>query len=507
MKVLLIHPPWLRFFGSCLASPPVALNYIAASVAANMPEVEIDVYNADYADGLVPPMANDLFTAGHEEYHRRLHDENDPVWGEIRKVIAENKPDVIGVSSMTATFTSAQKIIKIAREVCPACKTVLGGRHPTALPELSLKTTGADFVVIGDGEETFCELLSFLNEPEKVDGIAYVNSRGETVFTPPRVRKIAIDDYAMPIFESGISRYGFEDRSKSDYFTWSVLSARGCPFQCVYCATEHQVRFRSVENVMAEIRKVKNDYGITHFCFEDDTFSLKLDRMREICRELKAEKVKWTCVTRVDTLDDSIVEMMKDCGCTQVYLGIETGSAKTMARIRKNINIEQVQRALELFKKYDLPAMGFFIIGFHWEKFEDMKATIELIKKLPLDSFQLNIATPLPGTALFEELEESGKLLPEKVDWSQFHQGSLKMNFSDYPQEKWEKMLLFFQAKAFSILKKKYLRLMLRRFRNEPGIILKKAFDRIRSNPALLKWFFSGKKELKIPDKERNLHG
>ncbi|MEW6709875.1 MAG: radical SAM protein, partial [Candidatus Riflebacteria bacterium] len=320
------------------------------------------------------------------------------------------------------------------------------------------------------------------------------DNNGKIVINPPRVRKIAIDDYPLPVFESKLQRYGFEDRSKSEFFTWSVLSARGCPFQCVYCATEHQVRFRSIENVMQEIRLMKNRYGITHFCFEDDTFSLRADRLKQLCAALAAENVKWSCVTRVDTLTEELVQIMQKSGCTQVFLGIETGSAKTLERIRKKISLEQVETALNLFKRYNIPAMGFFIIGFHWETFADMKATVDLIKRLPLDSFQINIATPLPGTALFHELTESGRLNPEKIDWSQLHQGSYNMNFSDFPQQHWEKMLEHLQKRAFSLLKKKVIRLNLRRLLSDPKFIVKKLWNRFKANPRLLNWFVESKK-------------
>lgn len=489
MKVLLIHPPWLRFFGSCLASPPIALNYIAASVRQKMPEIEIDVYNADYATGLVPSIANDLFTSGHAEYRRRLFDLQDPIWSNIREIIRQHNPDLIGISSMTATFPAACQLVKICREIRPDIKIVLGGRHPSALPELSLKQSGADFVVIGDGEETFCELIRNLKNPQCVDGIAFRSNADSIITNNPRTKNSQIDSFPIPVVESGLSRYGFEEGHAGDIFTWSLLSARGCPFQCVYCATDHQVRFRSLENVMTEIRTVKAKYGITHFCFEDDTFSLKRDRMEQMCHALAAERVKWTCVTRVDTLDDSLVRLMKESGCMQTYIGIETGSPKTLKAIRKNLEIAQVENALRLFKKYNLLVMGFFIIGFHWETALDMQQTVDLIRRLPLDYFQLNIATPLPGTALYRDLVTSGKLKPEKVDWSELHQGSLHMNFSEIPQPTWEKMLLHFQKKALLILKKRYLKTMFRKFLDDPMVILKKIIGRVRTNPRLLGWF------------------
>ncbi|HNX76841.1 MAG TPA: radical SAM protein [Candidatus Rifleibacterium sp.] len=493
MKVLLIHPPWLRFFGSCLAAPPIALNYIASSVRKNLPEISIEVYNADYAQGLVPSMANDLFTSGHATYRRRLFDLEDPIWNDIKNVISAAKPEVIGISSMTATFPAACQLTKVARQICPGAKIVLGGRHPSALPELSLQQSGADYVVIGDGEETFCELLQNLERPQNVAGIAFKRHEKMVCQTGQRQKQQNIDDFPLPLFESKLSHYGFEDGKAGDIFTWSLLTARGCPFQCVYCATDHQVRFRSIENVMGEIRTVKERYGISHFCFEDDTFSLKRDRMEQMCHALAAEKVKWTCVTRVDTLDENLVRLMKESGCTQVYIGIETGSPKTLKAIRKKLEISQVENALTLFKKFDLMVMGFFIIGFPWETAADMQKTIDLIRRLPLNSFQLNIATPLPGTTLFNDLVAAGKLNPDTIDWSELHQGSLHMNFSAIPQPAWERMLMHFQRQALRILKKRFFKVMLKRFINEPFTIFRKVASRLAANPRLLAWFIAGR--------------
>ena len=338
------------------------LNYIAASVAKNLPEIEIEVYNSDYSEDSSAAPANDIFTKEHHKYVSRLNDKDDVIWSEIETVISEYSPDMVGVSAMSATFPSAQKVLEIAKKVNNKIVTVLGGRHSTALPELSLKNSKADFVVIGDGEETFIDLLNNLESPQKVNGIAFLNEKKQVIKTPPRIRQIQIDDYPMPIFESKISKYGFEDKSKSDIFTWSILTARGCPFQCVYCATEHKVRFRSVENVMLEIRIMKEKYGVTHFCFEDDTFSLKKDRLIELCQALAKENVKWTCVTRIDTIDDEIVKIMKDSGCTQVFLGIETGSPETLKRIRKNINLQQVRKALKIFKNSSFLQWAFLLL-------------------------------------------------------------------------------------------------------------------------------------------------
>lgn len=493
LKVLLIHPPWLRFFGSCLAAPPIALNFLAAYVKKYTPEVDIEVYNADYFSGAVPSIANDLFTSKHHEYCKRVKDKNDPVWSDIRKVISDFQPDVVGISSMTASFPAAISVATIVKEINPNIKVVMGGRHPSSLPELTLSEKNVDYVVIGEGEEAFCEFLQNINDVSQVSGIGYKDSNGKLVFTQTRMARSQINELPFPIFDSNISKYGHENKKNPEIYTWSLLSARGCPFQCVYCATDKIVRFRDVENVRQEIQEIKRRYGITEFCFEDDSFSLKRSRMEDMCRMLAEENVRWHCNTRVDLLDEAMVVLMKNSGCSQVYIGVETGSPNTLKRIKKKISIPQVKKALLLLKKYNLMVAGFFIIGFYWESYRDMKQTVNLIKELPLDTFQINIATPLPGTALFQDLVALGKLKPEEIDWTKFHQGSYYMNFSSYSQDQWEKMLAKLQQQAFHLLRKKFFWLTLRKFIKNPKAIIKKIITRIYKNPKLLTWFLPSK--------------
>lgn len=479
MRVLLIHPPWQRFFGNRISMPPMALNHIAAYIKREIPAVVIDVYNADYAAEYSPLISSYLYAKVHAEYVKRLNDPDDIVWRQLRRVISDFKPDVLGVSAMTASYVSALRVCCVAKEINPDIKVVLGGKHPTALPEDTLKNKVVDCVVIGEGEETFRDFILNQACPENVPGMAYAEKSGAIVVNTARPYIRDIDKLPVPIFDSSINTYDYEGQGDPDLYTWSIVTARGCPFQCVYCASDKNVRFRSPDNVIREILQVKAEYGISRFCFEDDSFTLNSDRARDLCEKLKKAKVRWMCNTRVDLLSDAMVDVMQRSGCESIAIGIETGSPKTLKRINKKIDLDKIERAIRLLKARGVLVTGYFIIGFPWETREDIDETMRLVERLPLDDFQLNVATPLPGTQLFESLAQSGKIRLDGEDWARYHQGSLHMNFSVYPDEVWQAMISEYLYSAHVIYKKKMLRKMLRMFLSDPAVMAKKIVNKV----------------------------
>jgi len=488
VKILLIHPPWMRFFGSTLIAPPVALNYLAVYIQKHLPEHEIEIYNADFAPDQVPTLSNYLFTEKHEQYVRRLTDPQDPIWAEIERVIAEYRPDVVGISSMTASYISAVMVSRIAKKVNSSIITIMGGKHPTALPAETAANESVDFVVIGEGEETLRELLENVQNPDAIRGIAFKDRAGAVRITEPRPYIRDINTLPLPIFESSLQKYSFQNTDNPAIYTWIMVSARGCPFQCLYCASDKIVRFRSPESVGDEVRQVKQKYGITRFCFEDDSFSLNKERLLKLCAVLKTENVTWICNTRVDLLDESIVSAMKQAGCVGVAIGIETGSEKTLIAISKKITLARVREAISLLRRHHLLVTGYFMVGFPWETHAEMKKTINLMRTIPLDLFYLSIVTPLPGTPLFQSLRDSGKIVLPNLDWKRFHQGSPFMNFSDTMGDaEWEKTIREMVGHAFRMHRKKYFFATLRKFCQEPGAVFRKIRDRLAKGPAMLR--------------------
>ena len=441
MKVLLINPPWRRFFGVSAACPPMGLCHIAAYLKSNRPELELALYDADLAPAAESSYIQAQFSNKHLDYVARVSDPGDPLWLEVSEFIKKNSPDVIGISVMTATYVSGLEVARLAKISAPGCKVVLGGKHATALPEHALKDKNVDYVVVGEGEITFTDLMDNINSPEKVSGIYYRNELGRPVFTGPRKFIENLSELPLPIFLADNAEYNFQDPAKAPNSTWELIGARGCPYKCSFCATEHHVRTRSIEHILREMRYMNENFGITHFRFQDDSFSFSKKRALDICLALKETGFTWECNTRVDLLDDEIVNLMKTCNCKSVSIGIESASKATLERIHKKMDPDAVRKAVALLKKYGMKIHGYFMIGFPWESYKDMKDTFKFSRELKLDSCEINFVVPLPGTELFSELAAAGKINIDQLDWTRFQQASYYMNFSDCPDAKWTAML------------------------------------------------------------------
>ncbi|MEI8248479.1 MAG: radical SAM protein [Lentisphaerota bacterium] len=479
MKVLFINPPWRRFFGASAACPPMGLCHIAAYLKSHRPGLELALYDADLEPAADRYYRQEQFSTKHLDYVARVSNPDDPLWQEVLEFIKKFSPDVIGISVMTATFTSGLAVARLAKIAAPGCKVVMGGKHATALPEHVLKNGNVDYVAVGEGELTFTDLLDNINSPEKVPGIYYRNESGKPVFTGQRKFIENLSELPLPIFLADNAKYDFQDPAKASSCTWELIGARGCPYKCSFCATEHQVRTRSVEHILKEMEYVNRNFGISHFRFQDDSFSFSKQRALNICAALKATGFTWECNTRVDLLDDEIVNLMKTCNCKSVSIGIESASKATLERIHKKIDPDAVSRAVALLKKYEMKIHGYFMIGFPWENYKAMKNTLNFSRKLKLDSCEINFVVPLPGTELFAELVAAGKINTDQLDWTRFQQASYYMNFSDYPDKKWTAMLKAIQKNIDREPKVRQFKHRLR-YLWQPRALVKKIYQKIK---------------------------
>ena len=233
---------------------------------------------------------------------------------------------------------------------------------------------------------------------------------------------------------------------------------------------------------MAEIDHVMDRFGIRSFRFEDDSFSLNRKRALALCALMAERKITWECNTRVDLVDRELVAAMKRSGCDLVWLGIETGSEATARRIRKQISPDMVISAIHLFKANRIMVCGYFMIGFPWERKADMTQTLALIERLPLDDFELNLTTPLPGTELFENLVKEGKIDIGTENWARYHQGSPDMNFSRYPDDAWKTIVMEMTRRASRLHRKRMVIKTMKLFLNDPVVTFKRARNRLRDS-------------------------
>jgi len=384
---------------------PIGLLYAAAVLEKDYRVEVLDCETMDFGDSReVGKMGlTDAMLASYPKYAKIMGDENHPIWEEVTEDILGRGADVIGFTAQTATMSSVKYICRSLTERTDI-PIMLGGPHPTALPFQSLEETGARAVVIGEGEATVLELVPALLEGSnlsEVKGIAYADGSSYSM-GEPRERIQDLDALPFP------ARHLLDASCyKTEAFGY-ITSARGCPFDCVICASKEiwgrMTRFRSVDNVLNEIEEVQLTYGTEVFRFADDTFTLDRERVLRFCRKLKERglRISFRCGSRADGVDGEMVRALEGSGCNEMSFGVESGSQRILDVIGKKQTVERARETIELVKEGGIKVIAFFILGHPTETLWDVGTTINLIEEIDAYRTVVNLMTPLPGTALFE---------------------------------------------------------------------------------------------------------
>jgi len=430
MKILLINPAYTRLRGSGQSAFfPLGLGYLAAVLANN--DFAPCIYNAELCgpgESLPDHDMRRVFakrSEGHQKFLQALQNESHFVWQELREVLDQVKPDLVGITALSVQYGSVVKTARIIKEWYPQCPVVFGGHHATYLPEDSLHACGdIDVVVLGEGELTFLELCRAYRRTPTPDlahiaGLAYRSASGIS-FSPPREFIEDLDTIPFPRKDLVV----FPKRYAPLHFS-SLILGRGCPWRCTFCSSKkfwkRRTRMRSPENCLAEITMLIEEYKISDFTFWDDAFTINRKIIMDFCR-LVAEKglaFSFRTATRADLVDDRLIASMKRAGCIKLTLGVESGSPKISSMIKKDIDFEQLFKAISIIRAHKISTGAFFMAGFPNETVEDMRMTFQLIKQIPVDEVAFNIFDPMPGSELYELCIELG-MVPPHADWTDF---------------------------------------------------------------------------------------
>jgi anaerobic magnesium-protoporphyrin IX monomethyl ester cyclase len=420
-KVLLIAPPFYRLMRSHYNGLDLGLSYIASYLKQNGHEAII--YNADFYDDDHYLDQRRLF-ANFDHFKTALDNLDHPIWREVRFAIGDIAPDFIGIQVYTGTFMSAKNVATIAREVDPVIKIIAGGTHPTLDPIGTIESGIYDYVVRGEGERVMLDIVNNV-DPRKIKSLTFKDSDGKIVNNDHNGFIQDLDSLPFPM------RDGFYP-AKGDVDIGAIITARGCPFECTYCASpsiwERKVRYRSVDNVLAELEYMVKARGVKLVRFQDDTFTLNKARTMEILDKImtKGLDIEWLCDTRIDVLDKEMLKMMKRSGCVRLKTGVESGSDKILKKIRKGISVDQVKETVKLIKDLGISLTTYFMIGFPGETNEDIEKTISLAEEIKSDYNSLSIVAPYYGTQVYKDLEESGFDF-DKPHWEYFYHQSKEM--------------------------------------------------------------------------------
>jgi len=407
MKVLLVNPPRTTKV-SGMGEDKLGLLYIASVVRDK--GIDVRMYDSQ---------------AEHNSFR------------ELKDILKEYKPDIVGITIATPTrfdcFRSARMVKSINRNTL----VVAGGPHlsTTSLDTLE-NIKDIDIAVMGEGEYTFLELCETIlrgGSLDKIEGIAFRKGR-DVIINPRRSRIDSLDSLPFPARDF-MSRYRTKDKSRYYYdiqmpdgeivkmSNTSIITGRGCPFNCLFCAAPEiwgrKTKLRSLENVISEIKHLKEAYNVTGFRFCDDTFNISKKRVIDICNLILKERlsITWHCHLRADNVDKETVKLMKEAGCYIVSLGVESGSQSILDNvIDKRIKLEKVKEVIKWCDELNIKRSCNFIYSLPGETREDVNKTLAFMEELGgKQPFGPTII--LPGSRI-ESIAKSKGILPKDFSWA-----------------------------------------------------------------------------------------
>src|SRR3989344_458260 len=393
MKTLLIAPNYLKVYSyvseeATMILPPLGLAYIAGYLRHKE----------------IPTQILDLAAM-------RFTDEQE------KEAIRQSDAEFVAIAATTNTILEAYALAKKAKEVLRNCKVAVGGPHPTMMPERTLQEfPEIDYCIVSEAEETMFELAQGKKDKD-ILGISYRDKKGNIKVNMPRPLIQNLDKLPFPArdllplekyWTPGVRRYPFA----------TIMTSRGCPYSCTFCSNFRtqgkQFRYRSPENVLAEIDFLVKNYGVKELNILDDNFTFMPKRVEEICDGLIKRNYDLELKTgngiRADRVTLELLKKMKQAGFYLVAFGIESGNPEILKKMRKGETKEHIINAVKWSKEAGLLTEGFFMFGNEGEGRKEMLDTIQFAKELDLNFAQFQVYTPVPGSPYYDKLMKEGKV-------------------------------------------------------------------------------------------------
>ena len=399
---------------------------------------------------------------------------------EAAKRILDKNPDVVGIHSITDNRFKAIALTKELKKNNPKIITLVGGPHFSLTAKNALEIVPEiDYVIKGEGEKAVVQFLNVLENKDdinKVSGLTYRTQDGGIIEKPLTDLIMNIDDLPMPAWHLFDLKQYTKPIDGTNIRAVGVLSGRGCPNVCVYCANARTVlRLRSPKNFVDEVEFLNKEYGYRGFDFWDDTMTLVHEHVRGVCEEILKRKldIVWYARARVNTVNKDLLKIMRKAGCIRISYGVESGSPRILKVIKKNITIEQARGAVRLSSKVGMAVVTNFMVNLPEETLEDLKLTINLMKELReiKNSYPAYGFTVIyPGTEL-ELMAKKQGIMPWDFSWNSPYQSKKYKVTGDDPS------LFHMEWPGKEIEKVKAIMSKELGFR---GGILKKGFNKLR---------------------------
>jgi radical SAM superfamily enzyme YgiQ (UPF0313 family) len=379
MKVLLIQPPPRQITREDIVVPPLGISYLAAVLEGE--GYKVSIIDA-FAEGL------DINT--------------------LEERIKSSSPDIVGITGMTPVIDNAFRVVKIAKKY--ARYIVIGGPHVSVFGNrIFEQCADIDYAIQGEGENSFPLLLDALKLNKDINNVHGLLTRD--INNPPSQFIDNLDALPFParhLLPNERYRYILSRGKVTTLFT-----SRGCPYHCIFCDKAvfgSKWRARSASNVLAEIELIVKEFRINSMIFYDDLFTLKKERVIEICKGIieKGLGIEWKCEGRVNIVDKETLSWMKKAGCSMIAYGVESGNQKGLDYLNKGTKIAEIRNAFELTRRAGIKPMAYFVLGIPVETYEDELDTIEFAKEIRPAYAQFSVLSPVRGTRLYDDAIKMG---------------------------------------------------------------------------------------------------
>ena len=428
MNILLINPPireWAK--PNCF---PVGLGYVAAVLRDAGHHVKVLDINAN-------------------RYSRE----------EVEEIIKTSMFEIVGVGGMITIYKYIKWLVSVLKKYHPNKYIIVGGSVSSSIPEILLENTETDIACIGEGENTIVDLIAALDSKKDISsvrGIYYKRNRQifktlpQTLLNMEDLPLPAYDLFPMEIYLNNIvgilnkkKWQGGDVSDASQIISFNISASRGCPYNCIFCYHDFmgtKYRCQSPEKVINHMKFLIEKYRVNYFLIQDDLFMANLKNFTEFCEKLIKEElnVQWQVPGRVNLITEELLLLMKKAGCIWCGFGFESGSQYMLDRMKKGTTVEQAKRAALLVKKhFGRTGGGSFVLGLPGESLRTIQDTIDFCKQLDFDPEVVFLATPYPGTELWDIASQKNMIRDkEAYILSLDEQGEqIVCNFTDFTND------------------------------------------------------------------------
>jgi len=377
---------------------------------------------------------------------------------EVAISIVAKKAKIIGFTTLTPRFPTILKITQEIKKISKDLVTIVGGPHITGRPQ-DCQYISIDYGVTGEGEPAILDLLNALTSSGNVSNVPNIVHKlfGKLIINPKRHFIRDLDSLPFPAWDLlDMKQYKdppfFQEKSHAGVFT-----SRGCPYDCTFCASkvtwERKVRYRSIDNVIAELTELKSAFGTSNIYFYDDHIATKRDRATDLLERVKNLGIKYQLQLRADSVTPKLALLLKQSGCLSAAIGVEAGDEFMLKSIRKRETKNQIRKAVRTLREAEVPTLTSYIIGLPGDTHETIQKTLDFARELNTDQMKFMLLTPVPGTEVYQMAVERGLLNPddlEQMEKSTFYD-TTAINLSNVSTED----LIRYQDIAYTELEKR----------------------------------------------------